>query len=386
MTYFDRKIEPLIKTNLFKKSVIVVYGARQVGKTTLVQKILKEQDGISTRYLNCDEADIQRVLSDAGTSTALKQVIGDAKLVVIDEAQRIRNIGIKLKLLIDNFPNTQIIATGSSSFELSNDVKEPLTGRSTEFWLYPLSASEIYKKGDDLLFNRELENLLIFGSYPGVVTAQSLEEKKIALSKISNNYLYKDLLKFQNLKSSEAVRKLLEALSLQIGTEVSYTELGQLIGVSKQTAQSYVDILEKAFIIFKLGPFSRNLRKELGKLRKIYFYDLGVRNSLINNYNSLTLRNDIGALWENFVIAEKKKEENFIGNRLSLYFWRTWDKQEIDLIEEKRGKLIACEVKWSKPKARAPKAWSQAYSDSSWHTITKDNFFETVFASVGESS
>lgn len=374
MTYFDRKIEPLIKANLFKQSVIVIYGARQVGKTTLAQKILKEEKGISTRYLNCDEADIQKMLSEAGTSTALKQIIGDARLVIIDEAQRIRNIGIKLKLLIDNFPDTQIIATGSSSFELSNDVKEPLTGRSTEFLLHPLSISEMYKKKDYLLFNRELESLLIFGSYPGVVKAQSFEEKKIALSKISNNYLYKDLLKFQNLKSSEAVRRLLEALALQIGAEVSYTELGQLIGVSKQTAEGYVDILEKAFVIFKLGPFSRNLRKELGKLRKIYFYDLGIRNSLINNYNSLTLRNDIGALWENFVIAEKKKQENFIGNRLSLYFWRTWDKQEIDLIEEKDGKLLAREIKWSKPKVRPPKAWSQAYPESSWHSITRDNF------------
>lgn len=383
MTYFDRKIEPLIKASLFKKSIIVVYGARQVGKTTLVQKILKEQSGFSKRYLNCDEADIQRILSDAGTSTALKQVIGDSKLVVIDEAQRIRNIGIKLKLLIDNFPDTQIIATGSSSFELSNDVKEPLTGRSTEFWLHPLCISEMYKKTDYLLFNRELENLLIFGSYPGVIKAKSLEEKKIALNKISNNYLYKDLLKFQNLKSSEVVRRLLEALALQIGNEVSYTELGQLIGVSKQTAQSYVEILEKAFIIFKLGPFSRNLRKELGKLRKIYFYDLGVRNSLINNYNPLTLRNDIGVLWENFVIAENKKRENFIGNRLSLYFWRTWDKQEIDLIEERMGKLIACEIKWNKPKSRPPKAWSLSYPDSSWHAITKDNFFQTIFPSVG---
>lgn len=379
MVYFDRRIEPLIKANLFKKSVIVIYGARQVGKTTLVQKILKEENKINARYLNCDEADIQKMLLEAGTSTALKQIIGDARLVVIDEAQRIRNIGIKLKLLIDNFPDTQVIATGSSSFELSNDVKEPLTGRSTEFWLHPLSVSEIYKKGNDLLLNRELESLLVFGSYPSVVTAQSLDEKKIALNRISNNYLYKDLLKFQNLKSSEIIRKLLEALALQVGSEVSYTELGQLIGVSKQTVQSYVDILEKVFIIFKLGPFSRNLRKELGKLRKIYFYDLGIRNSLINNYNPLSLRNDTGALWENFVIAEKKKQENFIGNRLSLYFWRTWDKQEIDLIEEKGGRLTACEVKWSKTRIKPPKAWSQAYPDSSWHTVTRDNFFKTVF-------
>lgn len=380
MTYFDRIIEPLIKANLFKKSVIVIYGARQVGKTTLVQKILKEEGRVDTRYLNCDEADIQKMLSEAGTSIALKQIIGDARLVVIDEAQRIRNIGIKLKLLIDNFPDTQVIATGSSSFELSNDVKEPLTGRSTEFWLHPLSISEIYRKGNDLLLNRELESLLVFGSYPSVVTAQSLDEKKIALNKISNNYLYKDLLKFQSLKSSEIIRKLLEALALQVGSEVSYTELGQLIGVSKQTVQSYVDILEKVFIVFKLGPFSRNLRKELGKLRKIYFYDLGIRNSLINNYNPLSLRNDTGALWENFVIAEKKKQENFIGNRLSLYFWRTWDKQEIDLIEEKDGKLLARVIKWNKPKTRPPKAWSQAYPGSSWHAVTRDNFLKTVFS------
>lgn len=372
--YIKRTIEPLIKANLFKKSVIVVYGPRQTGKTTLVRKILKDQAGVTSKYLNCDEADIQKILSEAGTSTHLKQIIGEAKLAVIDEAQRVRNIGIKLKLLIDNFPDTQIIATGSSSFELTNEVNEPLTGRSLEFWLHPLSTMEMYHKGDDLLFQRELETLLIFGSYPAVVTALGLEEKKIAVSKISNNYLYKDLLKFQDLKSSEVVRKLLEALALQIGNEVSYTELGQLIGVSKQTVQSYIDILEKAFIVFKLGPFSRNLRNELRKLRKIYFYDLGIRNSLINNHNPLSLRNDIGALWENFVIAERKKQENFTSNRLSFYFWRTWDKQEIDLIEEKGGKLLAYEIKWSKARAKPPKAWAQTYLDSTFHTITKDNY------------
>lgn len=374
--YIKRTIEQKILTNLFKKSVIVIYGPRQTGKTTLVQRILEGQTGVASKYLNCDETDIQKILSEAGTSTQLKQIIGEAKLVVVDEAQRVRNIGIKLKLLIDNFPDTQIIATGSSSFELANEINEPLTGRSLEFWLHPLSTSEIYKKGDNLLFQRELDALLVFGSYPAVVTAPGLDEKKIAVSQISNNYLYKDLLKFQNLKSSEVVRKLLEALALQIGNEVSYTELGQLIGVSKQTVQSYVDILEKAFIVFKLGPFSRNLRKELRKLRKIYFYDLGIRNCLINNHNPLSLRNDIGALWENFVVAERKKQENFIGNRLSLYFWRTWDKQEIDLIEEKGGNLLAYEIKWNKGRRKPPKAWAQTYPDSAFHIITKDNYFE----------
>ncbi len=372
--YIKRTIEPKILANLFKKSVIVIYGPRQAGKTTLVKKILEGQTGVPSKYLNCDEADIQKILLEANTSTSLKQLIGEAKLVIIDEAQRVRNIGIKLKLLIDNFPDTQIIATGSSSFELANEVNEPLTGRSLEFWLHPLSTSEIYKKEDGLLFHRELETLLIFGSYPAVVTAPGLEEKKIAVSQISNNYLYKDLLKFQNLKSSEVVRKLLEALALQIGNEVSYVELGQTIGVSKQTVESYIDILEKAFIIFKLGPFSRNLRNELKKLRKIYFYDLGVRNSLINNYNPLTLRNDIGALWENFVVAERKKQENFTGNRLSLYFWRTWEREEIDLIEEKGGKLAAYEIKRNKARAKPPKAWIQTYPDSTFHTITKDNY------------
>lgn len=372
--YIRRTIEPLIKANLFKKSVIVIYGPRQTGKTTLVQKILEEQTGVASKYLNCDEADVQKILSEADTSTHLKQIIGEAKLIVIDEAQRVRNIGIKLKLLIDTFPDTQIIATGSSSFELANEVQEPLTGRSLEFWLHPLSTLEVYGKGDYLLFQRELEALLIFGSYPAVVTTPALEEKKIAISKISNNYLYKDLLKFQNLKSSDVVRKLLEALALQIGSEVSYTELGETVGVSKQTVQSYIDILEKAFIIFKLGPFSRNLRNELRKLHKIYFYDLGIRNSLINNQNPLTLRNDIGGLWENFVVAERKKQENFTGNRLALYFWRTWEKEEIDLIEEKGGKLFAYEIKWNKGRRNPPKIWAQTYPDSTFHTITKDNY------------
>jgi predicted AAA+ superfamily ATPase len=374
INYIIRQIEPLIEDNLYKGDVLILYGARQVGKTTLVRHILAKIPAEASRYLNCDEGDIQKLFSEANTSVALRRIIGDRHLVVLDEVQRIRNIGSKLKLLVDTFPEQQIIATGSSSFELANEVVEPLTGRSREFWLYPLSAPELFPGGSRLDFDRELESLLVYGSYPLVYLAQSYDEKKLQLKKIAANYLYKDILKFQNLRNFETVRKLLEALALQVGHEVSYTELGGLIGVSKQTVSAYVDILEKAFIVFKVRPFSRNLRKELSKLRKIYFYDLGIRNALINNLNPLSLRGDVGALWENFVIAEKRKAANFIGNQAPLYFWRTHDGQEIDLVEERGGRLFGHEIKWSKPRRKAPVSWSKTYPDASWGVISRQNF------------
>ena len=373
--YIPRLIEPIIKKNLFKGDAVVIYGARQVGKTTLVNKIIKDNSKLDSKYLNCDEGDIRKLLTEAETSDDLKRIIGDSKLVVIDEAQRIRNIGLKIKLLVDNFPDQQIIATGSSSFELANEIKEPLTGRSREFWLYPLSSSEIFKKGQNLEFSRNIENMLIYGTYPLVHFASSNEEKKIQIGKIVSNYLYKDVLKFQNLKSAEIVRKLLEALALQIGNEVSYNELSSLLGISKQTVENYVGILEKAFVIFRITPYSKNLRKEVGKLRKIYFYDLGVRNALIDSLKPLSLRNDVGVMWENFVVGEKKKESNFVGNLGKLYFWRTYGGQEIDLVEEKEGKLFASEIKWNKVIKSAPKAWKDNYPNASWKVINKDNFF-----------
>jgi|SRR3989338_2476334 len=377
--YIKRQIEPLIIKNLFKGDIVIIYGARQTGKTTLVKRILKFNPKISSCYFNCDEGDVQKLFSEAETSVALKRIVGNSRLAVLDEAQKIRNIGVKLKLLIDSYPGQQIIATGSSSFDLANEVVEPLTGRSREFWLYPLSVREIFSKKDELGFGRERENLLVYGSYPRVFRGLTIEEKRLQLQKITSNYLYKDILKFQSLKNSETVRKLLEALALQAGSEVSYTELGQLLGISKQTAAAYIDILEKAFIIFKVRPFSRNLRKELGKLRKIYFYDLGVRNALINNFNPLSIRGDIGALWENFVAAERKKRSNFVGNITPLYFWRTYDGQEVDLVEEKEGKLFGYEIKWAKARKKAPKAWRETYSQASWEVITKDRFFTTAF-------
>lgn len=373
MMYIQRQIEPEIQKNLFKGDAVIIYGARQVGKTTLVENIIKKNVSLNPKYLNCDEGDINRMISEADTSVSLKHIFGDSKLVVIDEAQRIKNIGLKLKLLVDNFPETQVIATGSSSFDLANEVKEPLTGRSREFWLYQLNTNEMFG-GDRIKFSRELENLLIYGSYPDVFSSNSHDEKKINLNKIASNYLYKDILKFQNLKDSEIARKLLEALALQIGNEVSYNELASLVGISKQTVESYIDIFEKAFITFKITPYSKNLRNEIGKLRKIYFYDLGIRNFLIDALRPLSLRNDIGALWENFVVAEKKKESNFIGNLNKLYFWRTYDGQEVDLLVEKEGNMEGFEIKWNKDKFKLPKLFGETYPNVKVLLVNKDNF------------
>jgi len=296
----------------------------------------------------------------------------------LDEAQRVHNIGLKLKLLADNFPKQQVIATGSSSFDLSGEIKEPLTGRSREFWLYPLTFFEMFPQKDNFDFERNLENLLIYGSYPRVFEAKSLEQKEIEIQKITQNYLYKDVLKFQNLKSAEIVRKLLAALALQIGNEVSYNELSSLVGVSKQTVESYVEILEKAFVIFRVGPYSTNLRKAIGKLRKIYFYDLGVRNALIDSIKPLSIRSDVGALWENFVVGEFVKKEPFVLEKRPVYFWRTYDGAEVDLVREQAGKLRGYEIKWGKSRKKAPKAWSDTYKNSSWQVVTRENFLNIV--------
>lgn len=371
--YIKRTIEEQIKNHIFRGKAIVIYGARQVGKTTMVRKILTDSEK-SIVYINCDESDQRRLLTEAETTSSLKHILGNSNIIIIDEAQRITNIGLKLKMMVDTFPDQQIIATGSSAFELSAEISEPMTGRAYEFWLHPFSIAELKTIWPNLEFNRQLESLLVYGSYPDVVEAQSLTDKKTAVQIIANNYFYKDILKFQNIKNSDIVRRLLEALALQIGNEVSYTELGKLLEIHRETVANYITILEQAFIIFRLKPFNRSLRKELGKLQKIYFYDLGVRNSLIHNHNPLSLRNDIGAIWENFIVSEKKKLANFIGDPKSYYFWRTWDQQEIDLIEEKNGALHAWEMKWSKDRKKTPKAWRVTYPGATWEVITRDNF------------
>lgn len=367
-----REIKKDLQASLFKEKIIILYGARQVGKTTLVQSILKEYSGKSI-YLNCDEIDVRRALTDK-TSTELKSFIEDNQLVVIDEAQRVKNIGLTLKLLIDNFPQIQVIATGSSAFELSGKIKEPLTGRKEEFFLFPFSVAELSQIKSHLELGRSLENLLIFGSYPRVFFPGEGREKIIR--ELATSYSYKDVLVYQDIRNPELLEKLLQALALQIGHEVSYVELAQLLGVNKITIESYVRILEQAYIIFRLAPFSRNIRNELKRKRKIYFYDLGLRNALINNFNSLSLRQDVGALWENFLVLERLKKNNNLGIVNNIYFWRTTDGKEIDYLEEANGVLSGYEFKWRKGSFKAPKEFLETYKNSSVNLINKDNFLE----------
>jgi len=375
--YIQRQLEPIVKKSLFKGKIIIVYGARQVGKTTLVRKIA-EDFGKSFGYLNCDEIDVLSQFQKANNSLALRQMMGANKLVIIDEAQRIRNIGLKLKLLFDNYPEIQLLVTGSSSLDLSNEVSEPLTGRCDEYWLFPLSVKELWKKSDNISRDRDLEKWLIYGSYPGIWNLKSNEEKSIKIKQLTSSYLYKDILKFNEIKNSEIILKLLQALALQIGSEVSFNELARTIGVSKQTIASYVDLLTKVFVVFSLRPYSGNLRQALNKKRKIYFLDVGIRNAIINNQNSLAIRDDAGKLWENFIVMERIKMLDYKKIYGHLYFWRTYEQKEIDIVEERDGKLAGYEIKWKKDKVKPPKDWLATYKNAEYKVINQDNYLDYV--------
>lgn len=370
-----RTIQEKIEDKLFKGKVIILYGPRQVGKTTIVKEIQNKNISNSI-YFNCDESDIREKFENK-TSTFLKELIGKKKIVIIDEAQRVKDIGITLKLIIDNFKDIQVIATGSSSFDLANKTAESLTGRKYEFYLYPLSIEELNPEKNKLEIDRTLENRIIYGSYPEVIINSSEAEDNIKL--IAKSYLYKDILQYQNIKNPDILEKLLQSLALQIGNEVSYNEISNFLDIDKKTVASYIEILKKAFVIFELKPFSRNLRNELRKLRKIYFFDTGVRNALINNFNSLDKRNDAGQLWENFIISERIKINNNHGNDYNIYFWRTHNKKEIDYIEEKNGMLYGYEIKLGSGKSSGAKLFLDTYVNSEFKIIKKDNYNEFIF-------
>lgn len=375
--YIPRSIELKIKNWLFKGKIIIIYGARQTGKSTIVKRLLAEYPQES-KYFSADETATKKVFEQAGDASTLSSIIGKHKIVAIDEAQKIENIGLKLKIIADNFPDQQIVATGSSSFDLANKISEPLTGRSVQFWLYPLSLQELAGVWDRAEIDLQLENLLVYGCYPAVVTAKSIEDKAVILKQLTTEYLYQDILSFDRIRKSEVIKRFTEAISLQTGNEVSYNELANLLQIGKQTAVSYLDILEQGFILFRLTSFARNLRQEINRSRKVYFFDTGIRNVLINNLNPLTLRNDIGALWENFVVSEFKKGQYWMGTTAPLYFWRTYQQQEIDLLTERGGKISAFEIKWKKGRRNPPKNWREAYPGSSWETITRDNYLDKV--------
>ncbi|MFC2139359.1 ATP-binding protein [Bacteroidota bacterium] len=367
-----RSIQNKIESKFFKGKAIIIIGARQVGKTTLLKMIADNFDGKSI-YLNCDEPDIRAQLTDA-TSTKLNSLVGDHKLVLIDEAQRMKNIGITLKLFTDQLGSHQIIASGSSAFELSNEINEPLTGRKFEFDLYPISFKELADVYGKLETNRLLEERLIYGMYPEIIVTK--DDKKNLLKSLTQSYLFKDILSYKGLKKPELLEKLLTALALQIGNQVSYKELAQLLKVDNETVGKYIELLEKAFVVFRLPPFSRNLRTELRKMRKIYFYDNGVRNVLINNFNLLNVRQDTGALWENYLISERIINNRNRGSDAKSYFWRTQQQQELDYIEIDENNISAFEFTWNpKTKKKIPKVFLDNYPDSKTEIVNKENYF-----------
>lgn len=360
-TIKNRDLLEYIDRNLFIGKVIILYGTRRIGKTTLAQHIMKKYSNLSTKYFNCEDLLTQQQLSTTN-SEALHSILGKYDLVIMDEAQYIEKIGLILKIINDTYPHIQILATGSSSFDIANKLGEPLVGRSRNFTLYPFSLNEL--NYDLIKLNSNLENILRFGLYPTVIE-KTEEEAKEELMNLLNGYLYKDILELEGIKRSKTLIELLKALSLQVGNEVSYTELANKLGVSVNTVIRYIDLLEKCFVIFTLSAFSRNLRNEVGiKSKKIYFYDLGVRNVIINNFASLNMRNDTGALWENFCIVELMKKKANSRLFTNNYFWRTYSQQEVDFIEEYDGKLHAYEFKYNHNST-----WNSGKNNNRWKSF-----------------
>jgi len=369
---YQRKLEDIVKDKIGSGKAIIVVGARQVGKTTLIKSILQEKKYL---FLDADDPTIRQLLSSPNTEQ-IRTILGDYKLVFVDEAQRIEKIGLTLKIITDQFKDVQLFVSGSSSFDLGNELNEPLTGRKWEYELYPISWEEFEKKEGFVKSEQQIENRLLFGFYPEVLNNKGNERD--ILKNLASSYLYRDILAFSDIRKPEILDNLLLALALQVGSEVNYNELAQTIGVNKITIQKYIDILEKAYIVFRLGAFSRNLRNEIKRNRKIYFYDNGIRNMIIGNFNSLKLRTDVGALWENFLISERVKQNIYNDTFARMYFWRTKQQQEVDFVEEKDGKIFGYEFKWKpKSKVKIPETFTKTYHAKTI-IIDRNNFREFV--------
>lgn len=367
-----RTILELLPSYLNKQRAIIIYGARRTGKTTILNSLEENLDKV--RYINCDLIDGQEAFNFRNQAE-ISLYFGQYSHLLIDEAQRVADIGIKLKAIIDHLPKLQIIATGSSSLDLSNLTVEPLTGRKFEFLVTPLSTSEIYSYGGTDEVKGGLRQRLIYGNYPEVYLEKSMPEEII--KEIAGSYLFKDILVYQNIKRPDLLKRLLIALALQIGSEVSYQELGTAVGLDRKTVEKYIGLLEQCFIIYRLGSFSRNLRNELKKAVKIYFWDNGIRNALLNNFNSPDKRSDAGALWENYFISERRKLKLNSRAGFEHYFWRTTSQQEIDLIETENAELRAFELKWNPAKSvRIPRTFIRGYEEAETQIITPANYLE----------
>ena len=380
MALIKRQLHNVIKERMFKGKAIVLIGARQVGKTTLFEQILSApdiqvpQDQILRLY--CDDAQTRAILKQADNLNNMRMLIANNRIVLVDEAQRIQGIGLILKLITDHFKDVQLLVTGSSSLTLQGELNEPLTGRKFEYYLYPISTQELLNNGGLLRVRQSLEARLIYGSYPDVVC--SADNVRDILMNLSGSYIYQDLLSMEGVRKPVLLEKLLVALALQVGGVVSYNELAQTIGSDAKTVEKYVDLLEKCYVVFRLNGLSRNLRNELKKSKKIFFFDNGIRNALIHNFNPLDLRDDDGALWENFCIAERIKYNHYNGRFVNQYFWRTSEKQEIDYVEECDGQMSAFEMKSNPNKANVtlPSSFLNAYPVKEASVITPNNYID----------
>jgi len=373
---YARTITDKIRGRIGSGKAIIITGPRQVGKTTLIESILASEDYL---LLDGDDPLIRNMLTNPNTEQ-IRTILGNKKFVFIDEAQRIEGIGITMKIITDRFKDVQLFASGSSSFDLSNKINEPLTGRKWEFQLYPVSWDEYEKNHGFLFAEQNLENRLLYGFYPDVLNNPG-DEVEI-LRNLSNSYLYKDILSYADIRKPEVLDKLIQALALQIGREVNYVELSQIVNADKKTVSNYIDILERGYVIFKLNSFSRNIRNEIKTNKKIYFYDNGIRNMVIGNFNSIDLRADKGALWENFLISERAKQIQYKQSLARSYFWRTKQQQEVDYVEEVEGKIFGYEFKWQNKKSvKLPKTFTEAYNSEN-KVVDRENFRDFVIIPI----
>lgn len=371
---FTRQLQKNIEKRLDSSKAIIMLGPRQVGKTTLIKSIIKDKTFL---FLDGDDPTVRKTLADINTEQ-LRSLLGNQTLLYIDEAQRIDNIGLTLKIIIDQLKDVQVLVTGSSAFELNNQIQETLTGRKWQFELFPFSWQELEDEVGYLKAQQQLETRLVYGFYPEVVT--SLGDEQDILTEITNSYLFKDILALTGIRKPEVLEKLLRALALQIGSEVSYNELAQTVGVDKNTINTYIELLIQSYVVFKLPSFSKNLRNEIKNNQKIYFYDVGIRNAVIGNFSPLVLRQDIGYLWENFLLAERMKQLKYAKSNATMYFWRTRQQQEIDYIEVASDQITAFEFKYNpKAKAKIPKTFTRTY-ETEVQIITTQNFRDFVLA------
>ena len=356
--------------------VLLIYGSRQVGKTTLLTEFLEKMN-LKYKLASGDDIRTQEILSSQDFSKILQYVSG-YELLAIDEAQRIPNIGLGLKIIVDQKPDISVIATGSSSFELAGQTGEPLTGRKKTLTLFPLSQIELSNIYNDFELIEKLPEYLIFGGYPAVLTKENKEDKIVILNEIVNSYLLKDILELEKVKGSKTLLDLLRLLAFQVGSEVSLSELGRQLAIDSKTVARYLDLLEKSFVLFNLRGYAKNLRKEVTKKSKYYFYDNGIRNAIISNFNDLNLRDDVGRLFENFLVCERLKNQSYNKIFANNYFWRTWDKQEVDWIEEREGKLFGFEFKWTESKSRSLKSFMDNYGNTETKTVNRENYLEFI--------